>query len=353
MLTKTGSLPKLLVQELVNTKSDRIVMKTLQRSQNKKLPNITELFQRVQVDGEDSEYVSCRSCDKLYMFSTTKANILLMKKLEMHDCYIKNAEHIKTVKIPRDEKDCLVISLREPQRLVLKEKVKNEPHLHYLDLDGVRAEFVHCTKCLRYFGIDSLNMSVDRIHRCHKAKTSEHTTHFKKKLYQCDLCQEIFKSEHFLEIHRRKSHGQGSATVMCSHCGKEFPTERLAKKHELHIHYPELSKKFACTQCDASFHDRSKLRLHALKHSTIKPYVCEQCGKGFNWLGSFQVRFIVTVLIQKFLNKCLLQDHMDMHNGVKKYSCDFCQKSFNKRNTLNNHKRLHTGIILMIFVYDH
>ena len=32
-----------------------------------------------------------------------------------------------------------------------------------------------------------------------------------------------------------------------------------------------------------------------------------------------------------------------MHNGVKKYSCEFCQKSFNKRNTLNNHKRLHTG----------
>ena len=32
-----------------------------------------------------------------------------------------------------------------------------------------------------------------------------------------------------------------------------------------------------------------------------------------------------------------------MHNGVKKYSCDFCHKKFNKRNTLNNHKKLHTG----------
>ena len=34
---------------------------------------------------------------------------------------------------------------------------------------------------------------------------------------------------------------------------------------------------------------------------------------------------------------------MDMHNGIKKYSCEFCPKKFNKRNTLNNHKRLHTG----------
>merc|ERR1719208_276751 len=61
-----------------------------------------------------------------------------------------------------------------------------------------------------------------------------------------------------------------------------------------------------------------------MKHSNIKPFVCEQCGKGFNWIASFQ-------------------DHMDMHGGVKKYSCEFCQRQFTKRNTLNNHRRLHTG----------
>ena len=38
-----------------------------------------------------------------------------------------------------------------------------------------------------------------------------------------------------------------------------------------------------------------------------------------------------------------------MHNGVKKYTCEFCQKKFNKRNTLNNHKRLHTGNLLLTF----
>ena len=67
---------------------------------------------------------------------------------------------------------------------------------------------------------------------------------------------------------------------------------QLAKKHELNVHYPELSKKYACNECPATFHDKSKLRLHSLKHSTIKPYVCEQCGKGFNWAASFQVRQI-------------------------------------------------------------
>ena len=64
-------------------------------------------------------------------------------------------------------------------------------------------------------------------YRCHKAKTSDHNIYFKRKLHQCDQCQSTFKSEHFLEIHKRKDHGVGSATVMCSHCGKEFPTERV------------------------------------------------------------------------------------------------------------------------------
>ena len=47
---------------------------------------------------------------------------------------------------------------------------------------------------------------------------------------------------------------------------------------------------------------------------------------------------------------------MDMHNGVKKYTCEFCQKKFNKRNTLNNHKRLHTGIMKvnpLAYVFHH
>ena len=63
--------------------------------------------------------------------------------------------------------------------------------------------------------------------RCHKAKTADHNIHFKKKVFQCDKCDNNFKSEHFLEIHKRKEHGEGSATVMCSHCAKEFPTERV------------------------------------------------------------------------------------------------------------------------------
>jgi len=324
-VTKSGGLPRILVQELVNTQSNRVSSKPMNPKFNERLKDVTSVFVRVQVDNKETEYISCLKCKKLYLFSVTKNNVSLIKKLELHECYIKFAPSMSSCLDPQDEKDCFIIYIREPHRITLREKVKNEPNLHYFLLDGNKTDFAHCTKCMRFFAISALNFNEERIHRCHKVKTAEHNIQFKKKVpHQCDKCQAVFKSEHFLEIHMRKVHGEGSATVMCSHCAKEFPTERLAKKHEMHVHYPELSKKFACKDCDAMFHDRSKLKLHAMKHSNIKPYVCEQCGKGFNWVASFQ-------------------DHMDMHSGVKKYTCEFCNRQFTKRNTLNNHRRLHTG----------
>jgi len=268
-VTKSGGLPRILVQELVNTQSNRVSNKPMNPKFNQRLKDVTSVFVRVLVDSKETEYISCQKCKKLYLFSVTKNNVLLVKKLELHECYIKFAPSMSSCLDPQDEKDCFIIYIREPHRITLREKVKNEPNLHYFLLDGNKTDFAHCTKCMRFFAISALNFNEERIHRCHKVKSADHNIQFKKKVpHQCDKCQAVFKSEHFLEIHMRRVHGEGSATVMCSHCAKEFPTERLAKKHELHVHYPEISKKFACKDCDAMFHDRSKLKLHSMKHSS-------------------------------------------------------------------------------------
>ena len=227
-MNKSGVLPKLMVQEMVIKKSDRVNLNELDQSLNQKLKDVTEVFERVFVDSKETEFICCKTCSKLFAFSAIKNNMLVIKKIEIHDCYIKNAPHIRSVKTPKDEKDCFVVHVREPHRIELKEKIKNEPHLYFFFLDGIKTEFTHCTKCLRFFSISSLNLKEDRIHRCHQPKATDHDIHFKKKLHQCDKCQEHFKSDHFLEIHRRKVHGDGSATVICSHCAKEFPTERVS-----------------------------------------------------------------------------------------------------------------------------
>ena len=154
------------MKELVNTKSDRITLELMKSSFNQKLDDVTEVFERVKVDAKETDYICCRSCNKLYILSNTKISNILIKKIEVHDCYIKNASHIQRVQIPKDERDCLVIYIREPQRIVLQDKVNNEPNLHYFLLDGKKTDFAHCTKCRRFFSLSSLNTkSEDRIHR--------------------------------------------------------------------------------------------------------------------------------------------------------------------------------------------
>ena len=169
-MNKSGTLPKLLVHEMVLKKSDRIILNDLDPSYNQKLVDITEVFEKVLVDSKETEFICCKTCKKLFPFSVSKNNMLVIKKIEIHDCYIKKAPHIQSVRTPKDEKDCFVVYAREPHRIELKEKIKNEPHLYYFFLDGIKTEFAHCTKCLRFFSVSSLNLREDRIHRCQQAK---------------------------------------------------------------------------------------------------------------------------------------------------------------------------------------
>ena len=117
------------------------------------------------VDNKETEYITCKTCNKLYVLSANKLSLLIMKKIELHDCYIKTAPSVGGVLEPENERDCWVIFVREPERIKLRDKVKNEPHLHHFLLDGKEVRFVHCTKCLRFFNISSLNMNEERIHR--------------------------------------------------------------------------------------------------------------------------------------------------------------------------------------------
>ena len=164
-LTKSGELPRLLVQELVVTKSDRVGFREILKSFNERLKDVTEVFNRVMVDEKKTEYISCKTCSKLYSLSSSKNNHHLTKQIEVHECYIKNAPHVQSVIMPKNEKECFIIFVREPQRIVVKDKVKNEPNLHYFHLDEKKTNFVHCTKCLRFFALDSLNLGEERIHR--------------------------------------------------------------------------------------------------------------------------------------------------------------------------------------------
>lgn len=57
----------------------------------------------------------------------------------------------------------------------------------------------------------------------------------------------------------------------------------------------------------------------------------------------FKQRFSCTVCKRKFTRKDSLQSHSSIHSGIYNYICVFCDKQFNTRNLLNRHLRCHTG----------
>lgn len=74
------------------------------------------------------------------------------------------------------------------------------------------------------------------------------------------------------------------------------------------------------------FKNKYYMKEHELTHTGFKEFACDQCDR-------------------KFSRKNVLQRHMEIHTGVfrKTYSCDFCDRIFRSSYNLRNHRRTHTG----------
>ncbi|EDO25679.1 predicted protein, partial [Nematostella vectensis] len=84
-------------------------------------------------------------------------------------------------------------------------------------------------------------------------------------------------------------------------CGKLFGTPFALKEHK-RTHFGE--KGFACVNFSLI-----RLRIHAISHSDVKPFVRPQCGKCFKRAGH-------------------LKKHARTHTGEKPFECPQCGKCF-------------------------
>ncbi|XP_001359298.3 zinc finger protein 239 [Drosophila pseudoobscura] len=80
-----------------------------------------------------------------------------------------------------------------------------------------------------------------------------------------------------------------------------------------------------CEQCGRHFTDQSNFKLHMLRHTGIKNFACQDCGK-------------------KYYTDHLLSLHQRIvHRGEKPYTCKYCGKSFHNSTTRVIHERIHTN----------
>lgn len=64
------------------------------------------------------------------------------------------------------------------------------------------------------------------------------------------------------------------------------------KKHVRSFHSEKI---YQCTECDKAFCRPDKLRLHMLRHSDRKDFLCSTCGKQFKVKGVLTGLFLVQV----------------------------------------------------------
>ena len=87
----------------------------------------------------------------------------------------------------------------------------------------------------------------------------------------------------------RHVHGEGGKEVLCTICGKGFPTVASARIHEQR-HAAKYD--FQCPICPKSFMDKGNLKKHILLHSGARPFICDVCGGGYKVEKSTNEQFL-------------------------------------------------------------
>ncbi|KAH8409779.1 hypothetical protein KR222_007137 [Zaprionus bogoriensis] len=82
-----------------------------------------------------------------------------------------------------------------------------------------------------------------------------------------------------------------------------------------------LEKKYVCDQCGWSFRDLSNMKDHALRHSGVKKFDCDECPR-------------------KFFTRPLLMLHVRVHHkGEKPFVCKYCGMGFPNSPSRCRHER--------------
>ncbi|CAL4079996.1 unnamed protein product [Meganyctiphanes norvegica] len=117
--------------------------------------------------------------------------------------------------------------------------------------------------------------------------------------------------------------------LICEICNKQMSNSKSLARHKYSVHDIQVGDTgglFICSHCGETFSKKWKLNMHERQHEDRKLEVaCHVCGKVMR-------------------GAMALKKHVNMvHETKPQYQCNFCTKTFKRKETLNVHRRIHTG----------
>ncbi|KAK7074080.1 hypothetical protein SK128_016221 [Halocaridina rubra] len=117
--------------------------------------------------------------------------------------------------------------------------------------------------------------------------------------------------------------------LICEICNKQMSNSKSLARHKYSLHEIQAGDGgglFICSHCGETFSKKWKLNMHERQHEDRKLEVaCHVCGKVMR-------------------GPMALKKHVSMvHETKPQFQCDFCPKSFKRKETLQVHRRIHTG----------
>ena len=166
--------------------------------------------------------------------------------------------------------------------------------------------------------------------------------------FACGVCDKTYQTETARENHEKR-HGIEGNTFQCKICEQDLVSQRQLILHVKHIH--PLKKEHSCTLCDRKFAEITEKIVHERKHMGLNPFECQRCKKFFK--TSSGLKSHVADVHEKngahacrhcektYYNESQLIDHERKHTGLKPFTCDNCGKSYDRKSTLNKHVKIH------------